>query len=68
MVYRVTLFHPLQLCPPPDVDMGGPGWCGGPALVLPRVQLDGVVLALVPAVMYYLETPHYLAAAHVRRT
>ena len=48
MVYRVTLFHPLQLCPPPDVDMGGPGRCGGPALVLPRVQLDGVVLALVP--------------------
>ena len=34
-----------------------PGWCGGPALALTRVQLDGVVLALVPAVMmYYLAT------------
>ena len=62
-VIRFTMLGPL-----PDVDMRGPGGCGGPALVLPRVQLDGVVLALVPAVMYYLATPHYLAAAHVRWT
>ena len=49
MVYRATLFYPRTLLgPPPDVDMRCPGWCGGPALALTRVQLDGVMLALVP--------------------
>ena len=51
----MTSSQSATLSPPPDVDMRCPGWCGGPALALPRVQLDGVVLALVP-VMYYLAT------------